>query len=63
MLNQHTDGVSCKVEYNLEMICEHFQGKHDYTAVPDTNHDVKNQRHQHIGGSSTATIGHYVFDS
>ena len=63
MLNEYTDGVLYEVECNLEMICEHLQGKHDYTSGPDTNYNVKNQRHQHIGRSSTATIGHYVFDS
>ena len=63
VLNQSTDGVSCEVEYNLDMICGYLQGKHDHTALPDTNHNIKNQRYQYIGGSSPASIGHYVFDS
>ena len=46
----------------METICDYLEGKHDYTAVPDANYNVKNQRYQFIGGSSVAKTGHHVFD-
>ncbi len=41
---------------------DYLDGKINYVALPDTNHNVKNSRYQLIGGSSPASIGAYVFD-
>ena len=46
---------------NLPRNC--LDGKINYCAAVDNKHDVKNDRHQLIGGSNVATMGTYFIDT
>ena len=65
VLNDSTDGVSCKKQDNYNQVCKYIIGDSNQLSVPDPNHDVKNLRYQEIGGSGDvpAVIGNYVFDT
>lgn len=64
MLNDSTDGVSCKVQANFNKVSKYIKGETNQLSFPDTNHDVKNFHYQEIGGSGLVpgVIGNYVFD-
>ena len=61
-LNTSTYGVASEVQWNLKVTQDYLDKKENEIALPDTNHNVKNNWSQLIGGSSAPTIGNYVFD-
>ena len=63
VLNSSTDGVSCEVQGNLDLILQYLQGENNSTSVTDPNRNIKNSRYQLLGGSSHASIGRYFFDT
>ena len=40
VLNSSTDGVSCEVQGNLDLILQYLQGKNNSTSVPDPNPNI-----------------------
>ena len=42
VLNQFTDGVSCEVVWNKQLVLDYFDGLSNICALPDTNHNAKN---------------------
>ena len=40
LLNVSMDGVACKVQFNLVLILQYLNGKIDYVALFDTNHNI-----------------------
>ena len=61
-LNSAVDGVSCESFMIQESLLNYMAGDVCYVGFIDTNHNVKNNRYQMIGGSCTAIIGGYLYD-
>mmetsp|Transcript_29457 Transcript_29457/g.28330 ORF Transcript_29457/g.28330 Transcript_29457/m.28330 type:complete len:181 (+) Transcript_29457:1694-2236(+) len=57
------DGLSCDDVFVLEILMDFFSGRRNFTALTDTNHNVKSCRYQLIiGRNNSKTIGMYVID-
>ena len=61
-LNSAVDGVSCESFMIQESLLNYMAGDVCYVGFIDTNHNVKNNRYQMIGGSFAAIIEGYVYD-
>ena len=48
VLNTFTDGVASEVQWNLKVTRDYLDKKENYIALPDINHNVKNNRYQLI---------------
>ena len=62
LLNFSTDGVACEYQGNIIPIVQYLNGKIDYVALVDTNHNINNLRYQLIGGLLPTYFEIYVFD-
>ena len=55
------DEVSCDTAFVLETLMDFLNGKRNFTALTDTNHNVKSCRYQLIiGGNNSNTIGYVL---
>ena len=61
--NFATDGVSVETHDMSQTLCEFLDGKINHCAAVDNKHNVKNDRHQFIGGSNAETMGNYYIDT
>ena len=62
LLNESTDFVACKVQFNKTLTLSYLGGGKKYLSMPDSNHNLKNLRGQIVSGTSAAPIGNFVFD-
>ena len=56
-LNSTMDGVICESKWVQEEICRFLRGKSQHIGLTYTNHNVKNNRYQNIGGYCAAVMG------
>ena len=56
VLNKSTDGVSCEMPLNFNLLMSHLKGETNTLSLSVSNHSVRNLQYQLIGGSSPATI-------
>ena len=62
--NACNDGVSSDTKFVHSVLNDFLEGKINYTAGTDTNHNTKSARYQDVlGGNSVKTIGSYLIDT
>ena len=42
LLNESTDGVACKIQFNKKLTLSYLDGGKKYRSMPDSNHNSKN---------------------
>ena len=60
--NFATDGVSVEMKDIMHTLFSSLDGKTSCIAGVDNKHNVKNHRHQHIGGSNVASIRNTIIE-